>query len=167
MAEITLKSAEIRIPPQVENIDGRHVSASGGFRRLVPVKASTTQDAYGRTVLAAAGTGAPVKGLSGLADFVKLGQAGFENFRELFDRETIPASVPCLRLQGSEMKVAYRNSTAVKMVAGTLAMGAYVTPVGTPNDTNGYLTVTATAADAWGVITDLSDGEIEIRFTNL
>ena len=169
MADVTLKSAEYRIAPQIENIDGRHVSGAA-FRRLVPVKASTTvEDGFERSsVEAATAATGPVRGMNGLVDYVKLGQSGFEDFRGGFDRETIPAGVPVQMVQGSEMKVAYRNSDDVKMVAGVAAVGALVTPQTSPDDTAGYFVVTSTAAEAWGVITNISaDGDIEVRFSNL
>ena len=86
-------------------------------------------------------------------------------------------------MNGTDVKIVLRNTsdetflqtrayTGRVMVAGigiatpTLAVGDYLTP-GTGDDDNGYWAETATAANAWLVITKVDNdrGEVEARLT--
>ncbi len=96
------------------------------------------------------------------------------------DKDTAPAGAAVQVVNGIDVKIVLRNtddSTFLNtrdyegrtMVAGlgatpTLVVGDYLTP-GTGNDASGYWAETATAANAWLVITkvDADRGEVEAR----
>lgn len=97
------------------------------------------------------------------------------------DIDTVPVGAACQLISGSEVKVVLKNTTintflsrtgypsTRTMVAGvgatpTVAVGNFLTP-GTGNDTDGYWAETATAANAWLIVTkvDADRGEVEAR----
>lgn len=108
--------------------------------------------------------------------------AGYDPNVTLYsDLDTAPYGKAVIVVSDPDVKVVLRNTSAStflntraytgrKMVAGlgatvSLAVGNYLTP-GTGNDTDGYWAETATAANAWLVITKVDNdrGEVEARF---
>jgi hypothetical protein len=154
----------------------------------VPVRVAdgATPDDMGLLPVAlATGAQAPKKGLSGIVlyEHAPAAYAGDDPFLTTYsDKDTVPRGKACQVIAGDRIKVVFRNTTARTfmvtrdyagrtIVAGmgatpTLAVGDYLTP-GTGNDTAGYWTETATAANAWLVVekVDTDRGEVEARMT--
>lgn len=151
-----------------------------------PVKLSAdgATDAVGRlgVELATGEQAKPAPGKGGILVYEHILHVGVDPFLTTYsDFDTVPANEPVQVINGTEVKVAYKNTTAETfltrtgyptarvMVAGvgdatTVAVGDYLTP-GTGNDTDGYWAETSTAANGWLVVTFVnnSTGEIEAR----
>jgi hypothetical protein len=145
-----------------------------------------TADADGRLyVESAADATPPVPGKDGIAvyEYAPAAYAGDDPLLTTYsDKDTVPDDASVQVVSGDEVKVVLRNTedrtflntrayTGRTMVAGlgatvTLAVGNYLEPYGTsPTDSTGYWKETATAADAWLVVTkvDSARGEVEAR----
>ena len=182
-----------RITPDSQNRKGRYAVPVTGNR--LPIGAPVQADpATGVTALTAfpnmpvefckLATGAqnPVQGQSGLLVY-EYGPAAFAGFDpELVsysDLDTVPLGANVQMVNGPNVKVVFRNTTAstflhVRTYAGRnmvapavlgatpATVGTFLTP-GTGDDTNGYWTTTANAAQAWLVVTaiDTVRGEVE------
>lgn len=139
-----------------------------------PVIANTGAGPTGlglQPVQLATGAQAPEPGLSGIAVF-EYGPAAFagqDPFLTTYsDLGVVPAGKALQVVSGPYVKVVFTNTVAFMflgerqyagrtMVAGmgatpTVAIGNFLTP-GTGDDADGYWAVTATAADAWMVVT--------------
>lgn len=157
--------AEWRVHPRDGQRSGRH-STTVVARRGAAIAMTGAVDDLGRAKVGFAATGAPKKGQVGIADFVEIMQGGTDELRGLYRTQKRAVGDDIQMCAGGELKMAYTNTADVTMVDGTLAVGAYVTPVASPNDDDGYFVVTATAADAWGTITAVNGTSCEVRFGN-
>lgn len=153
-----------------------------------PAAATTTAStALGglTAVKLATGAQAPQVGLSGIAVYEHKNTesyAGFDPYLTTFsDIDTVPLGKALQVVSGREIKVCFRNTSSalflntrtyagrimVSQGAGAtpnVAVGDFLTP-GSGDDTNGYWAKTATAANAWLVVTkvDNTRGEVEAQ----
>jgi hypothetical protein len=130
----------------------------------------------------ATGAQAPKRGFAGIAIYEWIDMNGTDPELDTFsDRDTIPDGELFQVISGPNVKVVFTNTTARSfmglrdytgrlMVAGlgatpTVAIGDYLTP-GTGNDSAGYWAETASAANAWLVVTnvDAARQEVEAEF---
>lgn len=144
-----------------------------------------SEDTAGRLLVELADDGTPPKsGMHGIAVFehAPAAFAGDDPFLATYsDKVDVPDGAGVQLVSGSEVKVVLRNTAdrtflnsrdydGKTMVAGigatpTVAVGDYLEPHASPSDTNGYWQETATAANAWLLVTkvDTSRGEVEAR----
>jgi hypothetical protein len=81
-----------------------------------------------------------------------------------------PAGAMVQVVNGTDVKVKFTNDAVLTMVDETgatpgVVVGDYLTPMSSPGDADGYWAKTATAANAWLVVTavDHSAGVVEAR----
>ena len=181
------RNFEFRVSPLGGQRGGRYVLNSGAEASLpigVPVKTDGTNDGLGRAVVQLATTAqvAPKSGQGGILYYQDVRYEGVDQMLTTYsDMDSAPLGAAVQVVSGDTVKVAFTNTTATTflnrtgyptprvMVAGlgatpTLAVGDYLTP-GTGNDTAGYWAETATAANAWLVVTsvDSTTGVVEAR----
>lgn len=154
----------------------------------VPVKydSSVSTVAFGTGVdgvVLATGAQAPTKGLSGIAvyEHAPAAFAGYDPFLTTYsDLDFVPAGKLVQVVSGEHVKVVLTNTVARTflqtraytgrvMVAGVggatsddPAVGNLLTP-GTGNDTAGYWAVNGTAANAWLVVTQVDNTNLEVE----
>lgn len=183
------RNFEFRVPPHSGQRGGRYaLAASAGSLPIGCAAAiNNTVNSMGLNEVALAADGTPpVPGKHGIAVFEHKNAeafAGDDPFLTTYaDKMDIPASAAVQLVSGAEVKVVLRNTsnrtflnvrsyTGRKMVAGlgatpTVAVGDYLEPYGaTASTTNGYWKETATAANAWLVVTkvDSARDEVEAR----
>lgn len=184
------RNFEFRVPPHSSNRSGRHYLVDTTALPIgAPVIVDTSEAENGLGLLpvtkATSAQAAPKPGEGGIAvyEYGPAAFAGEDPFLTTYsDMDTVPGSAAVQVVNGPDVKVVLRNTAAETflqtrayaartMVAGlgatlTLAVGDYLTP-GTGNDTDGYWEETATASEAWLVITkvDNNRSEVEARLT--
>jgi hypothetical protein len=183
------RNFEFRVPPHGGQRSGRwHVPATGNEIPIgAPVKLTVDgaeSDLGLFPVELATGAQAPKPGVSGVVIYEYKGQDGWagddQNLVTYSDKDTVPLGAAVQVVSGVDVKVALINTedvtflntrdyTGRTMVAGlgatpTLKVGDYLTP-GTGDDSAGYWAETASAANAWLVITKVDNvrGEVEAR----
>lgn len=183
------RNFEFRVSPTGGQRGGRFVADPSGDAIVIgaPVVTTGDVDSLGRQVVELA-TGAqdkPVAGAGGIAVYEEVVYAGVDPWLTTYsDMGTAPAGSAVQVVGGSEVKVAFTNTTdsgfltredyphARVMVAGlgatpTLEVGDFLTP-GTGDDTDGYWAETSDAAEAWLVVTyvdsDLDVVEARVNF---
>lgn len=152
-----------------------------------PVKATANADVNDLglyPIELATGSQAPKPGTCGIAVYEYKGSEGWAGDDPMLttysDKDTVPLGAALQVVFGDDVKVCLRNTddsvflntrayAGRTMIAGlgatlTLKVGDYLTP-GTGNDDAGYWAETATAANAWLVVTrvDNARGEVEAR----
>jgi hypothetical protein len=149
-----------------------------------PVVLSGDSDAVGRlgVELATGAQDKPLPGTGGVLVYEHIQHIGVDPYLTTYsDFDTAPAGEAVQVVNGSAVKVAYKNTTdetfltrtgyptARIMVAGvsgatTVAVGNFLTP-GVGNDEDGYWAETSDAAEAWLVVTSVNTttGEVEAR----
>lgn len=187
------RNFEFRIVPTSHNRLGRFATQTAADYATVipmgaPVQGTGSFDDLGRETVELADTATPpVKGRAGVAIY-EHGDggtwAGDDPFLTTYsDKGTLPVAKAVQVISGPNVKVVFKNTDAETflqtreydgrvMVAGmggatpTVAVGEYLEPHSSPSDTNGYWVETATAANAWLVVTkvDADRGEVEAQF---
>lgn len=187
------RNFEFRIVPTAHNRLARFATqTSGDYATVIPqgapVQGTGSFDDLGRekVELADAAT-PPVKGRCGIGLYEHgdgATWAGDDPFLTTYsDKGTLPAAKAVQVVSGPNVKVVFKNTEdetflqtreyeARTMVAGmsgatpTVAVGEYLEPHSSPSDSNGYWQETATADNAWLVITkvDSDRGEVEAQF---
>lgn len=180
------RNFEFRIAPERGQRNGRYVNATGAEIPLgTPIGVTGVVDDLERQEIEpVTGATAPERGTHGIILVEHTGVTGVAG-RDPFlngvsDADTALDGQQVMMVSGVTVKVVLRNTedrtflntrsyTGRVMVAGlgatpTLGVGDYLTP-GTGNDTDGYWAETASATDAWMVITnvDAARGEVEAR----
>jgi hypothetical protein len=183
------RNFEFRVPPMHGQRGARYAlppDAAADLPIGVPVVVADGADADDMGLLPVAlatGAQAPKPGLAGIVvyEHAPAAYAGDDPFLTTFsDKDTVPRGKACQVVAGDRVKVVFRNTEdrtfltvrqyeGRTMVAGmgatpTVAVGDYLTP-GAGNDTAGYWTETANAAQAWLVVerVDPDRGEVEAR----
>lgn len=178
------RNFDFRVVPQPEQRHGRYVLTGTDIPIGAPAKVAngaTPNTAFTDALPASLATGAqaPKKGFTGIAvyEWIDMNQLDPDYFT-YSDRGAVPKNRQFQLVSGPGIKVVFRNTAdrtylAVRdyagrlMVAGmgatpTVAVGDYLTP-GTGDDANGYWAETATATNAWLVVTlvDTARGSVE------
>lgn len=182
------RNFEFRVPPKSVNRGGRYYNSDSiAIPMGAPVKVDTSgdEDSLGlNPVLLATGAQAlPKPGQGGIAvyEYGPAAFAGDDPFLTTYsDKDSVPIGAAVQVVNGDYVKVVLRNTEdqtfltvtdydGVTFAAGlgatlSLAVGDMLTP-GTGNGTAGYWAETATAANAWLVITKVDNdrGEVEAR----
>jgi hypothetical protein len=185
------RNFEFRVPPHSSNRSGRHFLNAGSSTIPIGAPVRVTDDgtvnALGLAPVTLETSGGdqtrPLPGEGGIAvyEYGPAAFAGDDPFLTTYsDKDVVPALAALQVVNGPDVKIVLRNTddetflntreyTGRTMVAGspatvTVDVGEYLTP-GTGNDTAGYWEVTATAGDAWLVVTkvDMDRGEFECR----
>lgn len=182
------RNFDFRVTPKGGQRQGRYFNDDSAAIPIgAPVVATSTTNALGcrGLELATGAQDAPLPGKGGIIvfEYAWNGFAGTDPVLTTYsDLGTAPVGKACQLISGEDVKVVLRNTTATsflfrdnyptarKMVAGvggatpTVAVGDYLTP-GTGNDSAGYWAETATASQAWLVVTGVNNttGEIEAR----
>jgi hypothetical protein len=183
------RNFEFRVPPDGGQRGARYALPSTAPADIpigAPVRVAdgATADEMGRLPVAlATGAQAPKKGLSGIVlyEWAPAAYAGSDPYLTTFsDKDKVPRGQACQVVSGDMVKVVFRNTVdkvflhtrdypGRVIVAGlgttpTLAVGDMLTP-GTGDDSAGYWTETADAADAWLIVEhiDSTRQEIECR----
>jgi hypothetical protein len=179
------RNFSFRVTPKSGNRAGRYfLDGSTDLPIGAPVVLSGDTDAVGRlgVELAVGAQAKPLPGKGGVLVYEHIQHIGQDPYLSTYsDFDTVPAGEAVQVVNGEDVKVAYKNTTATSfltrsnyptarvMVAGlgatpTVAVGDMLTP-GTGNNSAGYWAETATAANAWLVVTavNASTGEVEAR----
>lgn len=179
------RNFEFRVSPLGGQRGGRYVLGGAARPIGVPVKTDGTNDGLGRAtvVLATGNQVAPKSGQGGVLYYQDERYVGVDQMLTTYsDMDTAPLGAAVQVVSGDTVKVALTNTSATTflnrtgyptprvMVAGvsistpTVAVGDFLTP-GTGNDTDGYWAETATAANAWLVVTSVNSttGVVEAR----
>jgi hypothetical protein len=181
------RNFEFRVSPLGGQRGGRYVLNSGAEASLpigVPVLADGTDDGLGRAVvqLATGAQDAPKSGQGGVLYYQDVRYEGVDQMLTTYsDMDSAPLGAAVQVVSGDTVKVAFTNTTASTflnrsgyptprvMVAGlgatpTLEAGDFLTP-GTGDGTDGYWEATATASEAWLVVTSVNSttGVVEAR----
>lgn len=182
------RNFEFRVPPVSQERGGRYYLAGTADVAIgAPVKVDMSEDINDLdllpVVLATGAQAKPVAGQGGVLvyEFGPAAFAGDDASLVLYsDKDQAPAGAAVQVVRGFDVKVVLRNtedSTFLQTrayegktyVAGlgatpTLEVGDMLTP-GVGDDTSGYWAETATAANAWLVITkvDTARGEVEAK----
>lgn len=180
------RNFEVTVPPRGENRKGRFYNAEGAdFPIGAPVVASNgAENALGLApvTLAAGAQNAPANSQGGIAiyEYGPNAYAGDDTELTTYsDKDLVPDGAAVQVISGDYVKVRFRNTVASTflntrsyagrvMVAGvgatpTVAVGDLLTPATTPNDTNGYWQETATAAEAWLIVTKVDSARDEVE----
>jgi hypothetical protein len=175
---------EFRVPPRGGQRAGRYSNGAAVIPIGAPVAVDTTADpdtlGLQPTELVTAGV-APVNGTHGIAVFEHIEYRGDDPvLTDYTEKSTIAVGAAIQLVSGDEVKVVLRNTedetflngrdyTGRAMIAGlgatvSLAVGDLLTPGG-GDDTQGYWVETATADEAWLVVTKVDNdrGEVEAR----
>jgi hypothetical protein len=185
------RNFEFRVSPQSGQRASRYATqATAANAATIPIGAPIkvldgTEDTAGRLLVELGAQGVPPhSGYNGIAifEYAPAAFAGDDPFLTVYaDKVDVPDGVGVQMVSGKEVKVVLRNTatrtflhsrtyTGKTMVAGagatpTVAVGNYLEPHSSPSDTNGYWVETATAANAWLLVTkvDTARGEVEAR----
>lgn len=180
------RNFEFRVPPVHGERGGRYVLAGSTNLPIgVPVKAangatvSTTLTEALPVELATTAQN-PKKGLCGILVYEVdpgSGLGGVDPVLTTYsDYDTVPTGKMVQVVSGTQSKVVLRNTVdrtflntrdyegRVMVAISGVAVGDYLTP-GVGNDTDGYWAETATAAEAWLIVTSVNTdrGEVEAR----
>ena len=183
------RNFEFRVPPHSSNRSGRYFLDAGS--NTIPIGAPVVSTLNGTVnalglhpvTLATGAQDRPLPGEGGIAVY-EYGPAAFAGddpwLTTYSDKDVVPALAALQVVNGPDVKIVLRNTDDETflnttdyegrvMVAGspatvTVDVGEYLTP-STGNDTDGYWEVTATAAEAWLVVTkvDMARQEFECR----
>lgn len=179
------RNFDFLVPPQGGQRAGRYFNDEGAALPIgAPVVITSDENTLGLlgVELATGDQAKPAPGKGGIVVYEHIVYDGVDPVINTYsDLDTAPDGAAVQVISGSEVKVLLRNTTATTflsrtsypnarvMVAGlgatpTVAVGNYLTP-GTGNDTDGYWAETATAANAWLIVTKVnaSTGEVEAR----
>lgn len=178
------RNFEFRVSPLGGQRGGRYTLGGAAQPIGVPVKTTGANDGLGRAVvqLATGDQVAPKSGQGGVLYYQDERYVGVDQMLTTYsDMDTAPLGAAVQVVSGDTVKVALTNTTATTflnrtgyptarvMVAGvgatpTVAVGNFLTP-GVGNATDGYWAETATAANAWLVVTsvDSTTGVVEAR----
>lgn len=183
------RNFEFRVPPVGGQRSGRYVTPSTGtpipLGAPVAVDPTESPNELGLQPIVLASDEVPEPGRCGILVY-EYGPAGFAGddpwLTTFSDKDVAPLGKAVQVVSGDTVKVVLRNTSDRQflntrdyagrtMVAGlgatpTVAVGDYLKPHTTPSDANGYWIETATAAEAWLVVTavDSARGEVEARF---
>lgn len=185
------RNFSFRVPPQPEHRGARYITPSTGTAIPIgaPVQTSPSEiadDVNNRlTLKLARGVVAPKQGHTGILvyEYAPSAFAGNDPVLTTYsDLDTAPLGAGVQLVSGTSVKVELRNTVARSffgqrtyagrtMVAGmgatpTVSIGDHLRP-GLGDDTSGYWTETATAADAWLEVTDVDTARslVEARMT--
>lgn len=187
------RNFEFRIPPDGNERLGRYSVPSTGSKLPigVPVRADVSAgfNSIGLQLVELANGEQAPKQDSGILVY-EYGPAAYagddQNLITYSDKDTVPLGAAVQVVHHPGLKVVFTNTTNTAyadftatfnsgprvMVQGmgatpTLAVGNYLTPSSVSNDTVGYYMKTATASNAWFVVTkvDASRGEVEALMT--
>ena len=178
------RNFEMRITPTEQQRRGRIVLTGNDTAIGAPLKISdgaTPSSEFTKALPASLATGAqPFKrGFTGIGIYEHLDYNQFDpQWVTYSDRDTMPSGKLVQLIIGPNVKVVFRNTadrTFLQtrdyegriMVAGlgatpTVAVGDYLTP-GTGNDNAGYWAETASAANAWLVVTNVDASRQEVE----
>lgn len=182
------RNFDFRVPPRSGERAGRFILGGAAAVPIgAPVKVDTAtagsaEFSDANTVELATGAQAPVPGLSGILvyEHAPAAFAGDDPFLTTYsDKDTAPVGKLVQVVTGTTVKIVLRNTsdrtflntrdyTGRKMVAGigqatpTVEVGEYLTP-GTGDDTDGYWAVTASASNAWLVVTAVDNDRAEVE----
>ena len=189
------RNFEFLVPPSGKQRKGRFFNDGSEFPIGAPVAVDYVNGTTNAdnaldmqpVVLVDGPANTPVNGQGGIAiyEYGPNAYAGDDTALTTYsDKDTVPAGAACQVVSGDDVKVRLRNTAedtflntrtypARVMVAGlnaatpTVAVGEFLTPQGTPNDTNGYWQEEADAAEAWLIITkvDADRDELEAQLT--
>lgn len=185
------RNFEFRVPPRSENRSGRYYLAGATDLPIgAPVVRDSGEDENELGLvpveLATGETAAPKPGMGGVIVY-EYGPAAFAgddaSLTTYSDKDTVPAGAAVQVVNGTYVKVVFRNTSdetflstrsysgrtfvaGIGIATPTLAVGDMLT-AGVGDDTDGYWAETATAANAWAVITKVDNdrGEVEARLT--
>jgi len=185
------RNIEFRIVPTAHNRGGRFATQTEADYATVipqgaPVKVVGEDDLLRATIELADDATPPVKGRNGIAIYEHgdgATWAGDDPYLATFsDKDTLPFNKAVQCVSGPNVKVVLRNTddetflqtrdySGRVMVEGlggatpTVEAGEYLEPHDDPSDDNGYWKVTATAANAWLVVTSVDNdrGECEAQ----
>jgi hypothetical protein len=185
------RNFEFRVPPHSGQRAGRYAIDPAGSPILIgaPIKVDPTKTHTGLgvpIVILATGATAPVSGQMGICVFEFKGDEGYAGvdpyLNTYSDLAMAPAGQAVQLVSGDSVKVSFRNTNAVTFLGAraypnrtmvsegggatpNVDVGNFLTP-GTGNDTAGYWAVTASATNAWLVVTGVDDqrSEVEARF---
>lgn len=167
------RHVELRQSPLPQHRLGRYKVGASDILQYAPVKVVGDPDVDGRLTLELC-TGATQPKLTrhGLVCWEQVyeGWQGRDMIMERFsDLDMAKAGKPCQLVHGPEVRIAYRNLSAVDFLNGlntyaartvvaglgatpSLVGGEWLTP-GVGNDTDGYWAETSVEAEAWLVVT--------------
>lgn len=171
------RNFDFRVVPKEEQRKGRVILSAAADvpigAPLVIAAGAVPDAAYTGALPTALATGATAfrHGFCGLGIYEHLNFDQSDPLWTLYsDKDLMPAGKQVQFIVGPNVKVVFKNTTAHTflgsrsypgrvMVAGmgatpTLAVGDFLTP-GVGNDTSGYWAETATAANAWLVVTNV------------
>ena len=171
------RNFEMRVSPQIANRSARNYADAEfliGAPVLTAAAATPEVDASGRSKaeLATGATATPRPGEGGVAVFEDHGIAGVPGFDPWLttasDLNFVPAGASVQVVNGGYVKFVLRNTPGFSLggrayeaqnmidpaVAGSIAVGDTLTP-GTGDNADGYWTTTATASEAWLVVTNV------------
>jgi hypothetical protein len=181
------RNFELTVPPNGNQRKGRFYNAAGAD---IPIGAPVTATNGAANSLGLepvdlqdGAASNPIAGRHGIAvyEYGPNGYAGDDPVLTTYsDKDVVPDGAAVQVVSGTQIKVRLRNTPASStflntrtytgrtMVAGvgatpTVAVGDYLEPQGTPNDTNGYWVETATLADAWLVVTKVDSDRDEVE----
>jgi len=185
------RNFEFRVPPHSGQRAGRYAIATDGQPILIgaPIKVDITKTNVGLglpVVVLATGATAPVAGMHGICVYEFKNDEAYAGADPYLtspsDLAKAPIGQAVQMVSGDAVKVCFRNNNAVTFLASrTIAnrtmvsegagatpnvdVGNYLTP-GAGDDTAGYWAVTASANNAWLVVTGVDDArsEVEARF---
>lgn len=182
---MSTRNFSFRVPPKSVNRAGRYFLDSATDLPIgVPVVLSGDDDGAGRlgVELATGAQAKPLPGKGGVLVYEHIQHIGKDPYLSTYsDFDVAPAGQAVQVVNGEYVKLGFKNTTATSfltrsnyptarvMVAGlgatsSVAVGEMLTP-GVGNDEDGYWAETATAANAWLVVTavNASTGEVEAR----
>lgn len=185
------RNFSFRVPPMPQQRAARYITPASGT--VIPIGAPVmtspseiADSAENRIpVVLARGVVAPKQGHTGILvyEYAPSAFSGYDPVLTTYsDLDTAPLSAPVQLVSGTTVKVELRNTVSRSffgqrtypgriMVAGmgatpTVRIGDHLRP-GLGDDTSGYWTETATAADAWLEVTDVDTARalVEARMT--
>ena len=181
------RNFEFRVTPRQGERGGRFFLDDVERPIGVPVTiddTTPTDDGLGRlgVALVTGETAKPAPGTGGILLYERIQSTGVDPYENTFsDYDTAPAGAAVQVINGTTVKVAFKNTEDVGFLTRTgypaartmvdeigatvgVSVGDWLTP-GTGNDTDGYWAITTTAANAWLVVTavNTTTGEVEAR----
>lgn len=178
------RNFEMRITPTEQQRRGRIVLTGADTPIGAPLKiadGATPSEAFTKALPAALATGSQAfkRGFTGIGIYEHLDFNQFDpEYTTYSDRDLMPNGKLVQLIIGPNVKVVFRNTADRKflgtrdykgrlMIAGlgatpTVAVGDYLTP-GTGTDAAGYWAETASAANAWLVVTSVDASRQEVE----